>query len=48
MDQLSAEAHYENELDQVIDHQTKKPIHILAHKPRMGETTRELYLHTIS
>lgn len=48
MDQFSAEAHYEYELDQVIDHQTKKSVQILAHKPRMGETTGELYLHTIS
>lgn len=36
MDELSAQAYDENELDQVIDHQTKKPAQIFAHEPRIG------------
>jgi hypothetical protein len=36
MDQLAAEADDENQLDQVVDHQTEKTVQIFANEPWMG------------
>src|SRR3989338_3860904 len=33
MNEFAAEAHDENELDKVVDHQTEKPVQVFAHKP---------------
>src|SRR3989338_6174465 len=33
MNEFAAEAHDENELDKVVDHQTEKPVQVLTHKP---------------
>ena len=34
MNQFAAETDDENELNQVVDHQTEEPVQILAHEPR--------------
>jgi hypothetical protein len=37
VNQLAAKTDDQNELDEIIDHQSKKPVQILAHKPRRIE-----------